>query len=58
MTAFLKGSGRQVPDLTKLYSLGKSYEGRDLWILEMTNEKKGKPGGKARPLYQRKHRLE
>jgi hypothetical protein len=36
------------PDLTKLYSIGKSVEGRDLWCLEVTARKVGdhdrKPG--------------
>ncbi len=36
------------PQLTRLYSIGKSYEGRDLWILELTNSATGpaddKPG--------------
>ena len=36
------------PDLAKLESLGKSFEGRDLWCLTITNFKKGneklKPG--------------
>jgi hypothetical protein len=27
------------PDLTKLYSIGRSYEGKDLWMLEVTNRK-------------------
>jgi len=36
------------PNLTRLYSIGKSYEGRDLWCLEITNHATGdhndKPG--------------
>src|SRR5262245_43239164 len=32
------------PKLTKLYSIGKSVEGRDLWCLELTSEQ----GGEAR----------
>ncbi|KOF04215.1 peptidase M14 [Roseivirga seohaensis] len=36
------------PDLVKRISIGKSYEGRDLWMLQITNFKKGiadrKPG--------------
>lgn len=36
------------PDLVKLSSIGKSYEGRELWMLSITNYKKGiadrKPG--------------
>ncbi len=36
------------PQLTRLYPIGKSYEGRDLWMLELTNSATGpaddKPG--------------
>ncbi len=36
------------PDLSRLYSIGKSYEGRDLWMVEITNHQTGvhsdKPG--------------
>ncbi len=36
------------PDLCRMYSIGKSYEGRDLWMLELTNRDTGpadeKPG--------------
>ena len=39
---------RSYPNLTKLYSIGKSYEGRDIWCIELTNQKTGpgeeKPG--------------
>jgi hypothetical protein len=31
------------PDLTKLYSIGKSVQGRDLWCLEITSPKGGDP---------------
>jgi len=34
------------PDLTKLYSIGKSVEGRDLWCLEVTARKVGNPNRK------------
>ncbi len=34
------------PDLTKLYSIGKSFEGRDLWCLEVTARKVGEPSRK------------
>ncbi len=43
MTALLKEAADKYPDLTKLHSLGKSYEGRELWMLEITNKNKGKP---------------
>jgi hypothetical protein len=31
------------PDLAKLQSIGKSFEGRDLWCLTITDFKKGNP---------------
>jgi len=34
------------PDLTQLYSIGKSVEGRDLWCLEVTARKVGNPDRK------------
>ncbi|HNS22629.1 MAG TPA: M14 family metallopeptidase [Sedimentisphaerales bacterium] len=34
------------PDLTKLYSLGKSTEGRDLWCIEVTARNVGNPNRK------------
>ncbi|MBP7053886.1 MAG: peptidase M14 [Phycisphaerae bacterium] len=34
------------PDLTKLYSLGKSTEGRDLWCIEVTTRNVGNPDRK------------
>ncbi|HEY5824684.1 MAG TPA: M14 family metallopeptidase [Cyclobacteriaceae bacterium] len=34
------------PDLVKLESMGKSFEGRDMWVLTITDFKKGKPGEK------------
>src|ERR1043165_1683547 len=48
LTAILEKIHRAFPDLTKLYSVGKSFEGRDLWCLEVTDFKVGdatqKPG--------------
>ncbi len=34
------------PQITALYSIGKSYEGRDLWCLEVTNRQNGDPARK------------
>lgn len=31
------------PDLVKVSSIGKSYQGRDMWVLTVTDFKKGKP---------------
>jgi murein tripeptide amidase MpaA len=41
MTAFLQEAARKYPDLARLTSIGKSYQGRDLWLLEVTNRKTG-----------------
>jgi hypothetical protein len=44
----LKRLHEAYPQLTRLYSIGKSYEGRDLWVIEVTNTATGahetKPG--------------
>ncbi|XP_064459226.1 mucin-5AC-like isoform X2 [Ornithodoros turicata] len=37
MTAFLKNVSRNYPDFTRLYSAGKSVQGRDLWVLLVTH---------------------
>ena len=45
--AILARLHKEFPELTKLYSIGKSVEGRDLWCLEVTSRKgdaKRKPG--------------
>ena len=48
MVEALEDFARQYPGLTKLYSIGKSYEDRDIWCLELSNQKTGpaeeKPG--------------
>lgn len=35
------------PDLTNIYSIGKTYEGRDLWLIEITNQATGCADDKA-----------
>ncbi|KAF0194707.1 MAG: carboxypeptidase [Bacillota bacterium] len=44
----LNSYATEYPHLTKLYSVGKSFEGRELWVLELTNYSTGgaedKPG--------------
>jgi hypothetical protein len=44
--AILSDLNKAFPDLTKLYSLGKSVDGRDLWCLEVTARKAGNPDRK------------
>ncbi len=41
MTAFLREAAQKYPDLASLSSIGKSYQGRDLWLLTVTNRKTG-----------------
>lgn len=38
MESFLKELSEQYPSLTKLTSIGKSVEGRELYVLEVTSE--------------------
>ena len=40
--AFLQAWAKAYPDLVELYSVGKSFEGRDIWQLTITNKKTGK----------------
>ncbi|MCL2361564.1 MAG: M14 family metallopeptidase [Defluviitaleaceae bacterium] len=48
MVEALEDFHRDYHNLTKLYSIGRSYEGRDIWCLELTNHETGsaheKPG--------------
>lgn len=39
---FLRKWEKDYPDLVDLYSVGKSYEGRDIWQITITNKKTGK----------------
>lgn len=39
---FLKKWASEFPDLVELYSVGKSFEGRDIWQMTITNTKTGK----------------
>ena len=48
LTEALEDFQRAYPSLAKLYSIGKSYAGRDIWCLELSNQETGvaetKPG--------------
>ena len=46
MSAFLQEAAQKFPDLVSLSSIGKSYQGRDLWLLTIANKKTGAPEDK------------
>ena len=46
MVKFLKDVNQKYPQYTDLVSIGKSYQGRDLWLLTVTDFKTGKPEDK------------
>lgn len=41
LTRLLKAYAKEYPDLIRLESIGKSYEGRDVWLITATNFKSG-----------------
>ncbi|GFY66267.1 carboxypeptidase D [Trichonephila inaurata madagascariensis] len=43
MTAVLRQLANEYPELTKLYSIGKSVQGRDLWVMLVTNNPDEEP---------------
>jgi hypothetical protein len=43
ITEICKKIAAAYPDLAKLSSIGKSYQGREMWVLTITDFKKGKP---------------
>lgn len=48
MTAHLRSLADAYPELAKLYAIGKSFQGREVWVMEITNPEAGpaehKPG--------------
>lgn len=46
LTSWLQHFADDHPDLVRLTSIGTSYEGRDLWLLTVTNHEVGTPGEK------------
>lgn len=48
IVALLNSYHAEFPHLTRLYSIGKTFEGRDMWMMEITNQSTGpgeeKPG--------------
>lgn len=47
LAVILKKLHAAYPNLTKLYSIGQSYEKREIWCLEVSNREKGDPDRKA-----------
>lgn len=43
ITAYVKGAAKQFPNLVHLYAIGKSYQGREIWALEISNRKNKDP---------------
>jgi len=41
MTDILHAFAKEFPDLSELYSIGQSTEGRELWLIEITNKETG-----------------
>ena len=46
------------PNLAKLESIGKSYKGRDMWVLTITDFKKGDADKKTGHVYRRQYSLQ
>ncbi len=47
VTKYLQGFAARHKNLTRLYSIGKSFQGKDLWCLEITNYATGAPEKKT-----------
>src|SRR3712207_3751015 len=50
LTEILRGFTRDFPQLVSLESIGQSYEGRDIWVLAITNQATG-PAGEKPAMY-------
>jgi murein tripeptide amidase MpaA len=46
LTAILKGYAAEYPHLVRIDSIGKSYEGRDIWLVTVTEFASGEPADK------------
>ncbi len=46
LTRLLKAYAKEYPNLIRLESIGKSYEGRDVWLITATNFKSGRDAEK------------
>jgi murein tripeptide amidase MpaA len=44
LTRILQGYAQEHPELVRLESIGQSYEGRDIWLVTVTNFEKGEAG--------------
>ena len=41
LTSLLRSFEKEYPDLVEMSSIGKSHEGKDIWLLTVTNKKTG-----------------
>ena len=46
LTEFMKEIASNYSDLCEMYSIGKTWQGRDIWCMEVTNKKTGKASEK------------